>query len=343
MTGPHSPQAAPPAAGKPADSATRLERFGDLAARASSLRPADPGVRRSLYAGIAVAVVLSVGLALVASLGDLPEIDWRFRPVSLGLATVGFTVFLLVNAELWRRLLMALGGELEPRRARAICFTSSLGRFVPAAILLPMLRVAMTEREGVAKRVCLASVVYEMALFLTAAMIVGAYFVIDLPELAGAPGRFLVLVLPAVAIVALQPRFFHTIADRVLTRLGRATLPASLPGWKVVEFAGLYSLNYVIAGLSLYALAQLVYPVGADDLVVVVGSFAVGTAVSLIAFLLPGGLVAREAAIALALSPVMPAAPALAVAVLVRILQTALEVLLAVVTPLLARSREGAG
>jgi hypothetical protein len=37
----------------------------------------------------------------------------------------------------------------------------------------------------------------------------------------------------------------------------------------------------------------------------------------------------------------MPAAPALAVAVLVRILQTALEVLLAIVTPLIARSGEG--
>jgi hypothetical protein len=52
-----------------ADSLRRLERAGDLAARAGSLRPADPNMRRGLHAGIAIVLVLSVGLAIVAALG----------------------------------------------------------------------------------------------------------------------------------------------------------------------------------------------------------------------------------------------------------------------------------
>ena len=96
----------------------------------------------------------------------------------------------------------------------------------------------------------------------------------------------------------------------------------------------------LIAGLSLYALAQSFYPVGIADLPTMVGAFGVATAFSFLAFLLPGGLVAREAAMTLALSPIMPPAPALAIAVVSRILQLALEVVFAVVTPLLARTRD---
>lgn len=311
-----------------------------MAARVGSLQPADPNLRRGLHIGIGVVIALSIGLVAFASAGDLPEVDWRFRPVGLVLAVSGLAIFLVANSEIWRRLLLALGPYLGPRRARAIWFTSGLGRYVPTSLLMPLLRAAMSEREGVPKRICLASVAYEMALFLTAALILGAYFVIDLPDLQGAPGRFLVLVLPVIALVALHPRVFHTLADRVLERLGRAKLPLSLPFGRVLVFVGLYALTYVVAGLSLYALAQSVYPVGASDLVTVVGSFAVGTALSIIAFVLPGGLVAREAGIALALSPVMPTAPAVAVAVLARIVQLGLELLLAVITPLLARRGE---
>jgi hypothetical protein len=326
--GPHAP---PP---------TKLERAGDLAARASSLQPSDPRVRRGLHACIALLVLLSIGLVAFTAAGDLPDVDWRFHPAALALAVAGFAVFLLANAEIWRRLLRALGPELPPLRSLAIWITSGLGRYVPTSLLMPVLRAAMGEREGVPKRICGASMVYEIALFLTAALIVSAYFVIELPDLEDAPGRYLVLVLPVLALVALQPRVFHNLADRALTRLGRAKLPLSLPGRRVLEFVGLYALTYVIAGLSLYALAQSVYPVGADDLLTVMGAFAVGTALSIIAFVLPGGLVAREAGIALALSPVMPAAPAVAIAVLARIVQLALEMLVATVAPLLARRAE---
>lgn len=323
--------------------ATRLERAGDLAARVSSLRPSDPNMRRGLHAGIVIVVVLSVGLAAFAGAGDLPEIDWRLRPWALVLATIGMATFLLANAAIWRRLLRALGPELGPRQARAIWFTSALGRYVPGNLLLPMLRVAIADRVGVPKRICAASVLYEIALVLTATLAVSAYFVIDLPDLRATPARFLVLAVPGLAALALHPRFFHSVADRVLDRLGRARLPLSLSGVRIAEFAGLYALTFVVAGLSLYALAQSVYPVPGSDLITVAAAFAVGTTLSILSFVLPGGLGAREAGIAVALSPVMPAAPAVAIAVLARILQMALELVFAVVTPLLARSTASPG
>jgi uncharacterized membrane protein YbhN (UPF0104 family) len=282
-------------------------------------------------------VVLSVGLAAVAAVGDFPDVDWRFRPWALILSVLGLGLFLVAAPEIWRRLLRALGPELRPARAQAIWFASVLGRYVPTAALLPVLRVAMSEREGSPMRITLASVVYEQVLFLTANLIVAAYFVVTLPDLSGDWERFAVLVLPLLALVALQPRIFHPLADSLLVRFGREPLPLSLPGRRVFEFVGLYALTLAPAGLAIYCLAQSVYPVGADDLPVVIGSFAVANTLSVLAFILPGGLGAREAGMTLALAPVMPAAPALAVAVLSRILQLALEVAGALITPLLAR------
>jgi glycosyltransferase 2 family protein len=315
----------------------RLHRVGELAARVGSLRPADPRVRRGLYAAIATVLLAGSALALIAAVGDFPDIDWRFRPAAVALSVVGFAVSLLAAAELWRRILMALGRRIDGRRSAAIWFVSGLGRYVPTSVLLPVLRTAMAEREGVPKRVSLASMVYEAGLYSTAALIIGAYFVIDLPSLSDEPGRFLVLALPVIALICLAPRFFHAVADGALARLGREPLPVSLSLPVVVRMVVLFAATYVIAGLSLYALAQSIYPVGLDDLVMVVGAFAVGTALSLVAFALPGGLVAREAGIALALSPIMPAGPAIAIAVLARIVQVGLELVGAVVAPIVAR------
>jgi hypothetical protein len=316
---------------------TTLERAGDLAARVGSLQPADPRIRRGLHAGIGILVALSAGLAVFAAIGDLPDVDWRFRPEATGLALLGFAACLVAHAEIWRRILHRLGPELSPRRGMAIWFTSSLGRYVPTSLLLPVLRAAMAERAGVPKRICLASVAYETALFFTAALVVGAYFVIRLPELESSPWRFLVLGLPMIAMILVQPGIFHRLADKGLARLGRERLPLSLNGASALSFAGLYAVTYVVAGLSLYALAQSVYPVGTDDLMIVIGAFAVGMVLSLLAVVLPGGLFAREAGLVIALSAVMPAGPAIAVAALARILQLGLELLGALVAPLLAR------
>lgn len=314
-----------------------LERAGATAARLGSLEPADPRLRRGLHAGIGIIVAFSAALAVLAAVGDLPDIDWRFRPVATALALAGFAVSLLAHAEIWRRILHGLGPELSPRRSMAIWFTSGLGRYVPTSLLLPVLRAAMAERAGVPKRISLASVAYESALFLTAALVVGAYFVIRLPELAGEPWRFLVLALPVIALILLQPAIFHRVADRVLERLGRERLPLSLSGRRVLWFVAAYAATYVVTGLSMYAIGQSVYPIGANDLAVVVAAFAVGTVLSLLALVLPGGLIAREAGLVLALSPVMPAGPAIAVAALTRISQLSLELIGALITPLLAR------
>lgn len=308
---------------------TRLARAGDWVSRAGSLQPSDPLLRRGLYVGIALVVLLGIALAISASLHELPEIDWRWRPLSLLLGSLGVLAFLLANAEMWRRLLRALGFEIGLTSSTAIWIVSSLARLVPTSLLTPVLRMAMMERERVPKRITLIALVYEVALSVTGGLLVAAYFIIDLPDLQGHWQRFLVLAIPVCALICLQPRIFHRCTDYALHRFGRDPLPLSLRPGRVLEFIALYSLVYILAGLSTYAIAQSVYPIGAGDLPTVIGAFAVGTTFGIFAFVLPGGLVAREAGLAIALSPIMPTAPAIAIAVLTRVVQISIEVILA--------------
>jgi hypothetical protein len=320
---------------------TRLERAGELAAAASSLRPSDPNVRRGLYAGIGVVVLLGVALAIAGAVGKFPEIELELRPGWIAAAIAAMAAYLVLAAEIWRRLMGALGSRLSPLTANSIWFSSALGRYVPTSLLFPVMRMAAGDRAGVPKRVSLVSVVYEVGLSFAAALLVSAYFVVDLPELQDEPARFAILALPLIAIAALHPRFFHNVTDRALTRFGREPLPIALHERGILALTVAYGATFVLSGLSTYAIAECVYPgVGAGDFPIVAGAFAVATAASYVAFILPAGLVAREAVIVLALAPVMPAAPAVAIAVLSRILQVALEIAGAILFPLLVRRSE---
>ena len=113
----------------------------------------------------------------------------------------------------------------------------------------------------------------------------------------------------------------------------------SLSTWRIAEFTGLYVLSFVVAGLGVYGFAHTAYPVDGGDLVIITGAFAVATALGLLAFVLPAGIIAREAGLAVALAPVMPAGPALAVAVIARIVQIALELGMAVLGQAALRMR----
>ena len=316
----------------------RLERAGETASRLISLRPADPNVRRGLYAAITLVVLLSVALAILAAVSDLPNLDWDLQGGWLALGVLGFGAFTIYSAELWRRILLALGPRLPARRGAAVWCASALGRYVPTSLLLPVIRVAMAERDGVRKGTCLASIAYELILTVTGSALVGAYLIIDLPELQAEPARFAALVIPLLAFAALHPSIFRRVADFTLGRLGRPQLEQILSFREAVTFAALYMVDFVIAGVSVYALAHLAYPIDSGDLPIIIGGFAASNVLSLLAFLLPSGIVAREAALVLALSPIMPSVPALAVAVLVRIVQLAVELVLAALTSLLDRN-----
>jgi glycosyltransferase 2 family protein len=298
-----------------------------------------PTVRRALAVTVVGLVALSIGLAVASQWSRLPNFEWRFAPGWLALSLLAFAVFQAAHAELWRLILVNMGERLAVLPALAIWSVTLLGRYVPTGALMVVGRVAMAQREGVARRVCLASVVYEVALTGVGALALGSWFALTLPALEDRPERYAILALPIGALIALHPRIFHPLADRVLDRVGRDPLPRVVAYRRVLLLALGFLSTFVVAGAGVYCFAQAIYEVGSDDLSTFVAAYSVAWIVSVLGFFSPAGLGAREAGLTAALVPVMPLAAAAAVTVGVRLVQIGLELLFAAVSPLAAGRR----
>jgi hypothetical protein len=306
------------------------------------LRSADERrVSRSTLIRIAAALLALAGMgaAIATQISKLQTIEWSFEPGWLVAGLVGFVVLQWFMCMLWLRLLARLGGELPVLRGRSIWCVSVLGRYVPTGALMIVGRIDMSWRAGVSRRVCMASIVYEMAFTLGGALVICGAFVFGLDEVAPAWMRAAAPVLGVAAIAALHPRIFGPVSARLLTRLGREPLPELLSARAVALYAAGYVLSFAMAGVATLTLALAVHPVGAGDAALVGASFAVGFAASIVGFLSPGGIGAREVAQATAMVAVLPFAVGLAVAIMTRLVQMAVELGFAGAMPLIERRR----
>ena len=293
-----------------------------------------PRVRRALIATLAALVTMGVAFAVLTEWGQLPDADLRFAPQWAALAVLGLLASELYHATLWRIVLHRIGAEIPPLTGLSVWCVSSLGRYLPPGLLMPAVRVAGASAAGVAARVCIASMAYEAAFSLLGALIVATLLLTEVSELTtivAGLGAALIL------FVAVHPSVFARLTTAVLRRLGRDPLPSVLGARTLAPFTLAYAGSFALVGLSVYAATQALHPVGASVLPAAVASFSVGFLVSLAAFFIPGGLGAREAGLAGALSLAIPFELALSVSVAVRLVQIALELLLAGVTTLLAR------
>lgn len=311
----------------PAETPSVLHRVGAAAAGIGRLGAGRPRMKLAIELAVVALVVAFLAIFLATQWSALPDYDWRFEPGWLAVSAIAVAGFYMASAQVWLGLVAALGEQLDGTAGRAIYGKSLVARYVPTSALALVGRVVLAEREGVSKRVTLASVAYELGCSLTAAVAVGSYFVVTLPALEGSPARWAILAVVPLALAGLHPRVFRPLADRALRMLGREPLPAALPFGKVLLFVLLISLLWSMIGFGLYAFAAALHPLDLADLPFVAASYAVGFCVAVLTFIVPAGLGSRDAALAAGLDVVVPGSVAIAIAVAFRIFQTSVELL----------------
>lgn len=310
-----------------AESPSVLHRLGSAAAGIGRVGAGRPRLKLGIEIGVVVLVVAFLAVFFVTQWSALPDYDWRFEIGWLAVAALAVGAFYMASAQVWLGLVRALGADLDGTPGRAIYGKSLVARYVPTSALALVGRVVLAEREGVSKRVTLASVAYELGCSLTAAVAIGSYFVVTLPALEDSPARWAILAVIPLALGALHPRVFRPLADRALGMLGREPLPAALPFTTVLRFVFLISLLWSTIGFGLFAFAAALHPLDIGDLPFVAASYAVGFCIAVVTFLVPAGLGSRDAALAAGLNVVVPTSVAIAIAVAFRIFQTAVELL----------------
>ncbi len=206
---------------------TLLERAGEAASGVSSLGSGNPRRKMLLQYGFAGLIFACLILFVARQWSQLPDFDWRFQPGWLAVSAVCVAAFYAIEAEIWRWIVTMLGAHIDPIPSRALWGKSLLARYVPTNVLMVVGRVVMAEKHGVPKRVTLTSVVYELGLAFGTAVIVGAYFVIELPDLDDQPARYAVLAVIPIVLAVFHPRVFEPLVNY---RLSQARARAALPG-----------------------------------------------------------------------------------------------------------------
>ena len=318
---------------------TLLERAGEAASGISSVGPKHPTVRAALQWGLAALIFAFLLFFVLRQWNSLPDFDWRFEPSWLALSAVCTAAFYLVQCELWRGIVRSLGESMDATAARAVWGKSLVARYVPTNVLMVVGRIVMAERLGVSKRVTFASIVYEIGLAVGTAVMVGAYFVIELPALDDQPARYGVLIIIPLVLTALHPRVFAPLANLGLRKLGREPLATVLPFGRVLELCIGYIVSWVAVGVAVFGFAAALHPLELSDLPYVAAAYPVAFCVAVLTFILPSGLGSRDAALATAMAAVLAGAVATAIAVAFRIFQTAIELLLVGVLVALDRRR----
>jgi glycosyltransferase 2 family protein len=313
--------------GRADGSRTLLERAGSTAAAIGDVTPKHPAARFALQWGIAALVFGFLIWFVLRQWSKLPDFNWRFSPGWLALSAATVFLFYFLQCEYWRVILSALGEHIPAGPRRSLWAKSILARYVPTNALMVVGRVVMAERYGVPKRVCLASIAYELVLGFGTAVIVGAYFVIKLPSLQDQAARWAILVVVPAVLVVIHPRVFGPVANYALGKLGRERLPKTLPFGRVLQVALLYLLAWAVIGLGLFAFASALQSLDFSDLPYIASAYPVAFCVAVLTFIVPSGLGTRDATLATAMTAVLTGTVATAIAVAFRIFQTVVELL----------------
>jgi hypothetical protein len=295
--------------------------------------------RRSRWRTVAVlAVVAGFFVAtLAARWNDVISLKWRLEPGLFVVATALLALSYGLVACLWGMALHRAAGTRVLAGAR-IWFLSNLARYVPGNVWSYVGAVELARREGVARRTTLA------VMALTQVLSVGVALLAGLPVLLAERARLsrpallgAVAVAAGAGLAALFRRQLLGLARRRLPGLDPTGLTpsAGTVAWLV---AG-YAVYWAVTGLAFAALVASLYPLAPADVPVVVAAYAAAYAAGFLALLTPAGLGVREGVLVVALAPVLPAGPALVVALLSRVWMMLVELAGAGVAHLVDRRR----
>lgn len=287
---------------------------------------------------VVLAVVAGFFVAtLAARWNDVISLKWRLEPWLFAAATVVLALSYGLVAWLWGFALRRAAGIRLVAGAR-IWFLSNLARYVPGNVWSYVGAVELARREGVARRTTLAVMALTQVLSVGVALAVGLPVLLAERARLGRPALLGAVVVVAVAALAVLFR-------RRLLGLARRRLPGFDPA-ELAPSAGTvawlvagYAAYWVVTGLAFAALVASLYPLAAGDVPLVVAAYAAAYAAGFLALLTPAGLGVREGVLVIALAPVLPAGPALVVALVSRVWMMLVELAGAGIAHLVARHR----
>lgn len=282
---------------------------------------------------VRVVVALLVLAAVVWGVArNWPEISVDLRRVdasTLALSTLFAAVGTWLTMLGWRILLADLGSPLHLAPAAGVFFVGQLGKYLPGSVWSVIAQADMAARLDVPRRRTGVVGLVAIGLSVLTGILVGLPAVPHLLRSSSGGGGWLLLAIPAVAVVCWPPLLNRLIALG-LRVLRRQPLEHELSTRAVLATVALYVLAWLCFGAHTLVLAATIAGPGAPGLTVAaLTGYALAGSLGMLTVVLPAGLGAREGIMTLVLASAMPVSAGTAVAIVSRFVITVVDVLAA--------------
>ncbi|MFE9104669.1 lysylphosphatidylglycerol synthase domain-containing protein [Actinomadura geliboluensis] len=266
------------------------------------------------------------------------QMSWATLAAALAAGLAGLFVWMLG----WREFLAGLGSPLPVRAIFRISGISQLGKYVPGKVWALVTQIEMTREHKVPPERSFGSTLLAVATSTACGLAVAAV-TLPLTSAAARDEYWWLFLLAPVLLVLLHPKIVTWALGTMLKLIRRPPLehPVSLAA--TLKAIGWTVLGWALFGVHTWLLCMAVGGDGAGLPFVATGAYALAFVAGFLVFIAPGGIGAREAALTVVLTPVLPAGAPVVVAIASRVLLTAADLINAGVAFLLGRTAPRAG
>jgi len=274
-------------------------------------------------------VVIAVGVGAY-------EIDSEWNQVHHSLAQIGLLasfeallallVMQYATLRQWEALLAGLGSPLRTTTAGRIFFIGQLGKYIPGSVWPVLTQMELGAKANVPRSRSASASILTMILSLATGLLVAAA---TLPFAHYSAGYDWVFILVPVILVCLYPRVLNPLLNWLfkLTKRPGLDQPVTL---KMLSKALAWSLLAWIAnGVQIWILADKLGAPAGRTILIALGGYAFAWCVGFVIIFAPAGAGFRDLLVVAVLAPVLPYAPALAVALVSRAVNTISDLLVA--------------
>lgn len=273
-------------------------------------------------------ILLSLGIltALIYPQRDmLISYNWNIHWRMVVLTFVVFSINLLVVALIWAWIMNSFWGGLSLLEHLRVYLVSHLARRLPGTVWYVASRVVLYRQKGIRARFTMVASGLELLVMMVSGILISLVFSLSIMTSYGVGHGWFV------AFALLGGGLLHPKSLRLILQKANVELPATFRFWQVGQWVVAYTLAWVLGGMVLFGVTNIVVDVPISNLPYLIGCWSIVGVVSTTLFFLPSNLGFTEVGLSLLLSVMVPSPIAVVIALLVRLLLIVFEIFWAAV------------
>ncbi len=289
---------------------------------------------RTFFRRRAVKIVVSLFAILfaIAVLGYLVyrekdvllNYHWQVHPAALAASFALYLVALLLVVWVWGLIMRSLGSKVDFWQHFRSFSIANVAKRLPGTLWYVALRGEMYQQNGMSIKITTLASGVEMAVSVFGGIFASILFAISI--MAKYPAGIAALaVLFILCLIFLNRRTL----GKILKLLGSDIHFFNYRS--IMAWIGIYFLVWIIGGVILFSVTNVLYPVGLDHLGYIIGCWSLVGVLSFLLLFMPTNMGFNEIGISLLLSAIMPSSIAVIVALSSRVILLFYEIILAAI------------